>query len=37
MNKVKTCANYMEKYMPLYMQRQMTDFFEYLIPEAHML
>lgn len=37
LNKVKTCANFMEKYLPLYMQRQMSDFVEYLMPEAHML
>lgn len=29
-NDVKTCSNYMEKYMPLYLQRQVSDFLEYI-------
>lgn len=31
-----TCCNYMEKYMPLYIQRQMTEFIEYLFTERAM-
>ena len=32
-NDAKACANYLEKYMPLYIQRQMTDFLEYVFPD----
>lgn len=27
---MSTVANYLEKYLPMYLQRQMTDFVEYL-------
>lgn len=32
-NQTMTCSNYMEKYMPLYVQRQMTEFLEYLFTD----